>query len=138
MADTSIHLNDAWHDAENPGTLHDALRLDYQRTKTTAEKRPSLRRHMETCAVCQAIADERTGVLPAPVSTRKRIKLVIDPAQMHELLKLPAGYEIVHMYAQPDPNTVSILVAGEGLPEVSFEVETPLADVTDVTTHTTS
>lgn len=135
-----VFPHQAWYDADNPGSLHDALRADYVRTKAAAERRPSLRRHMESCSVCQAISGA-TMAAPNPVATRKRIKLAIGHEQMHTLLKLPANYEIVHMYADNDPNFVFVLLAGEGLPDTDPAVETlfgRLDDVRDDTPPTAS
>lgn len=114
-----------WFDANNPGPLHDALRADYSTTRAQALVRPSLRRHMEACPECQEISGA-TQAAPSPLSTRKRLKLVLGKEQMHRALRLPDGFEIVHMYAENDPNAVFILVAGEGLPEVSDQDETPV------------
>jgi hypothetical protein len=126
-----------WYDPDNnPGELHDDLRLDFAKTRRNALRRPSVRRHMETCEVCLSIG-EATAAAPNPLATRRRMKLVINPQQMHTLLKLPANFEIVHMFAQPDPNTVSIIVAGEGLPEVDHLTETPTARLGDVPSDTT-
>jgi hypothetical protein len=121
-----------WYDPDNkPGELHDDLRLDYAAARRNALRRPSVRRHMESCEVCQSIG-AATAAAPNPLSTRKRMKLVLNAEQMHTLLRLPANFEIVHMFAQPDPNTVSILVAGEGLPEVDYATETPIARIDSV------
>jgi hypothetical protein len=124
-------IAEKWYDQNNPGELHDDLRADYARTRAVAAKRPSLVRHMESCSVCQAITGA-TAAAPSPLSTRKRLKLAIGPEQMHALLKLPPNFEIVHMYADNDPNVVFVLVAGEGLPEVPPLVETPVARIDDV------
>jgi hypothetical protein len=113
-----------WFDPANPEPLHDALRTDYAKARAAVERRPSLRRHLENCDVCQAITAATAGA-PAPTAGRKRIKLVLGPEQMHRLLSLPANFEIVHMFATHDPNIVSILVAGEGLPDVDPLSETP-------------
>jgi hypothetical protein len=120
-----------WFDASNPGPLHDALRIDYARTKAATERRPSLRRHMAGCSICQAITAATAGA-PAPSAGRKRIKLVITPEIMHRILNLPANFEIVHMFSADDPNTVSVLVAGEGLPETGWMAETPIVHPGDV------
>jgi hypothetical protein len=125
-----------WYDPNNPGELHDDLRLDYASTYRHATIRPSVRRHMQACGVCQEIAAATTAA-PSPTSTRKRIKLVIDKSQMHQLLRLPASFEIVHMFADNDPNYVGVLVAGEGLPEVAETGETPLGRIGDVHGDTT-
>jgi len=126
-----------WYDVDNnPGELHDDLRLDYARASRNAARRPSVRRHMEACEVCLSIG-AATAAAPKPLSTRKRMKLVINAEQMHTLLRLPANFEIVHMFAQPDPNTVSVIVAGEGLPEVDYFTETPVARLDDVPSATT-
>ncbi len=114
-----------WFDANNPGPLHDALRADYAATRTAVLARPSLRRHMESCSVCQAITTGHAAA-PNPLSGRKRLKLVLGKEQMHQMLRLPENFEIVHMFAENDPNTVFVLVAGEGLPEVDDDQETPL------------
>ncbi len=124
-----------WFDANNPGALHDALRLDFARAKAAIDRRPSLRRHVAGCSICQAIS-AATAAAPAPTAGRKRMKLVINPGQMHQLLGLPDSFEIVHMYGTDDPNTVSVLVAGEGLPETDPSAETPIAPV-DVMSRTT-
>jgi hypothetical protein len=126
-----------WYDPDNkPGELHDDLRLNYAAARRNAERRPSVRRHMESCEVCLSIA-AATASAPSPLSNRKRMKLVINAEQMHTLLRLPANFEIVHMFAQPDPNTVSVLVAGEGLPEVDHLTETPVARLGDASSDTT-
>lgn len=131
-----VFPDQVWYDASNPGSLHDALRMDYARAKAAAERRPSLRRHMESCSTCQAIAGAAAAA-PNPVATRKRIKLAIGHEQMHTLLKLPANYEIVHMYADNDPNYVFVLVAGEGLPDTDPAVDTPFGRLDDVRSDTT-
>lgn len=117
-----------WFDANNPEGLHEALRVDYSSARSQALARPSLRRHMESCPECQAI---RTSVTGAPVSTRKRIKLVLTRERMHTILRLPETFEIVHMYAENDPNAVFILVAGEGLPAVGDADPTPIGQLDD-------
>jgi hypothetical protein len=114
-----------WFDANQPSALHDALRNDFARARAAVNRRPSLRRHFEECPSCQAIAAAVAGS-PGPTATRKRLKMVITPELMHELLNLPANFEIVHMFAEDDPNLVSVLVAGEGLPEVASGRETPI------------
>lgn len=114
----------AWFDPNNPGPLHDALRADFARTKARAEQRPSLRRHMESCGVCQSIAGA-TAAAPPPSAGRKRLKLQINKAQMHVRLGLPDNLEIVHMWADNDPNIVTVLVAGEGLPAARPDDATP-------------
>jgi hypothetical protein len=124
-----------WFDANNPGPLHDALRTDYAQAKAAINQRPSLRRHMESCSVCQAITAATVGA-PAPTAGRKRLKLRIDPAGMHRLLNLPENFEIVHMFAADDPNAVFVLVAGEGLPETDPAAETPTVIPDMVTGHT--
>jgi hypothetical protein len=124
-----------WYDPNNPGTFHDALRTDYAKAVTAAQRRPSLRRHMDECVVCQAIGDA-VEQAPNPVTTRRRFKVVLNKDLMRTLLQLPERFEIVHMYAENDPNTITILVAGEGLPEVPVDAETPTMDV-DVARGTT-
>ena len=121
-----------WFDASNPGPLHDALRMDYARALAAVERRPSLRRHLAGCEVCQAITAATAGA-PAPMAGRKRIKLEIDTEQMHRLLGLPHNFEIVHIFADDDPNIVSVLVAGEDMPEVHPAVDTPVVDLNAVT-----
>ncbi len=114
-----------WFDANNPETLHDALRADYAATRSEALTRPSLRRHMESCAECQSIRGGTTAA-PSPLSTRKRLKLALTKELMHRALRLPENFEIVHMYAENDPNVVFVLVAGEGLPEADPNQPTPI------------
>jgi hypothetical protein len=123
-----IFPDQIWYDANNPGPFHEALRQDYARAAASAVRRPSLRRHMTECEICEQI---RTGVesAPAPSAGRRRLKLVVNQEQMHTLLNLPPNLEIVHMFADNDPNTVTILLAGEGLPEVAPGAESPLAPV---------
>lgn len=135
--DRMIFSEQQWFDASNPGPLHDALRADYARTRSRALQRPSLRRHMEACAECQALG-AATATAPSPLSTRKRLKLVLDKSRMHRLLNLPDNFEIVHMFAENDPNIVSIIVAGEGLPAVDDFTETPIARLDDVERGTTA
>jgi hypothetical protein len=113
-----------WFDASNPGVLHDALRIDYARARAAVERRPSLRRHMADCGVCQTITAAVENAAP-PSTGRRRIKLVITTEQMHALLGLPARFEIVHMFADNDPNLVTILVAGEELSEVPSTAAAP-------------
>lgn len=120
-----------WFDPDNPGPLHDALRADYARTWARAERRPSLRRHLEGCSVCRAIG-EATAAAPAPTAGRKRLKLVLNKARMHTVLGLPENFEIVHMYADHDPNNVYVLVAGEGLPASHPDDETPIGRLDDL------
>lgn len=121
-----------WFDPANPEPLHDALRVDYARVYAAAQRRPSLRRHIADCEVCRSIAASVAGA-PNPVSTRKRIKLVLTVEMMYRLLRLPPQFEIVHMFADNDPNRVTILVAGEGLPETPATAETPIVALADVT-----
>jgi hypothetical protein len=118
-------VDQVWFDANNPGALHDALRADYARAMTSVERRPSLRRHFEQCSDCQGIAAANAGA-PAPMAGRNRLKLRIDLPTMHRLLDLPDSFEIVHMFADDDPNIVWVKVAGEGLPEVDPTSETPV------------
>lgn len=113
-----------WFDASNPGALHDALRTDYARAYTAIQRRPSLKRHFAACATCTAIAAATAGA-PAPMAGRNRLKLKIDLPTMHRLLNLPDNFEIVHMFADDDPNIVWVKVAGEGLPEVAPTEATP-------------
>jgi hypothetical protein len=118
-----------WYDPANPEPLHQALRENYAAACAVVQRRPSLVRHMRECAECQAITASVSA--PAnPTAGRKRIKLVINPGHMHQLLGLPAHFEIVHMFADDDPNTVSVLVAGEGLPTVQADDETPISPAT--------
>lgn len=120
----------AWLDVNDPDALHDALRADYAGTRAQVVLRPSLRRHMESCAECVAITGA-TQAAPSPLSTRKRLKLVLDKERMHRALRLPENFEIVHMYVDHDPNVVYVLVAGEGLPEVDADQETPIGRLTE-------
>jgi hypothetical protein len=117
--------NQMWFDANNPGALHDALRADFARARAAVERRPSLRRHFTDCSVCQAISAATTDA-PAPMAGRNRLKLKVDLPTMHRLLGLPANFEIIHMFADDDPNIVWVKVAGEGLPEVAPTSETPI------------
>jgi len=120
-----------WFDAANPAALHDALRTDFARTKLAVERRPSLKRHVGDCPVCRAII-AAVGSTPAPTAARRRIKLVITPEAMHRMLRLPENFEIVHMFAVDDPNSVGVLVAGDGLPEADPLTETPTVSPDDV------
>lgn len=113
-----------WFDPGNPGPMHDALRDDYARTKVAIARRPSLRRHFAECPTCQAIEAAMMGAA-APHAGRRRLKLRIDLPSMHRMLGLPPNFEIVHMFADDDPNIVWIMVAGEGLPEVDPAAEAP-------------
>lgn len=120
-----------WFDPANPEPLHDALRLDFVRVQAAAQRRPSLRRHMQDCSVCQAIAAATAGA-PNPISTRKRLKVVLSKQLMHQLLRLPAHFEIVHMFSENDPNAVMVMIAGEGLPETSDDQEVPIGPLAAV------
>jgi hypothetical protein len=126
-----------WFDPANPEPLHEALRLDYARVYAAASRRPSLRRHIEGCETCASIS-AATAAAPPPLSSRKRIKLILTAEMMHRLLQLPAHFEVVHMFADNDPNLVSILVAGEGLPEVPPNTEAPIVRLSDVTQDPTN
>lgn len=121
----------AWFDASNPGQLHDALRVDYARTRAQVLQRPSLRRHMEDCSVCQAIGGA-TAAAPPPSATRQRLKVVLTKSRMHQVLGLPESFEIVHMWADNDPNVITVLLAGEGLPVSHPDDETPTGRLDDV------
>lgn len=139
MASSSERLtfpDQVWFDADNPGALHDALRRDFARAKAAADRRPSLRRHLAECSVCQAIGAGIASA-PAPMAGRKRMKVQISPADMHQLLGLPPNFEIVHMFAADDPNMVSVLVAGAGLPETNPAAETPPFGMDVVANRTT-
>jgi hypothetical protein len=121
----SVAADSKWYDpANNPGELHDDLRRDYVATRHEVQRRPSLVRHMQACEVCQAISAAQAAA-PAPSAGRKRLKFVLTKARMHQALGLPENVEIVHMWANNDPCTVTVLVAGEGLPTVDDDVETP-------------
>lgn len=113
MADDRHFLPDqVWFDPANPEPLHDALRVDFVRVRTAAERRPSLRRHMESCATCAAIRVAPQSTLSDAVQyERRRLKLTLDHDRFRELLGLPAAIEIVHVYAENDPNVVTILMA---------------------------
>jgi hypothetical protein len=125
-----------WYDPDNnPGELHDDLRRNYAMTYQYATTRPSVRRHIEACQICQSIG-AATAAAPSPLGGRKRLKLEISQAQMHQLLRLPENFEIVHMFADNDPNEVSVLIAGEGLPETDELTETPRAQLDDVADDT--
>lgn len=125
-----------WFDANNPDPLHDAMRQDYAHAKTAIDRRPSLRRHVEDCTICRDIIAATMGA-PAPTAGRRRMKLMIPPQLMHQLLNLPASFEIVHMFATDDPNAVFVMVAGDSLPEVGELVETPVTPVQVATERTT-
>lgn len=131
MTNERFPIPDVWFDANHPDSLHEALRADYARTKTLAGRRPSLRRHMEACPECQEIGGA-TAAAPSPLSIRKRLKLVLNKARMHQLLGLPENFEIVHCYAENDPNLVYVLVAGEGLPESHPDDATPIGRLDDL------
>ncbi len=124
-----------WFDANNPGPLHDALRTDFARTRAAIERRPSLKRHFADCTICTSITAATAGA-PAPMAGRNRLKLKIDLPTMHQLLDLPANFEIVHMWSDPDPNVIWVKVAGEGLPEVSPTEATPTVTPDAVTKRT--
>jgi len=113
-----------WFDASNPGPLHDALGSDFARVRASIERRPSLRRHFAQCPTCQEIAAAVAGT-PAPTAGLKRMKVKIDMQLMHQLLGLPANVEILHMWADGDPNIVWVKVAGEGMPATDPRLPAP-------------
>lgn len=124
-------VDDKWYDPEgNPGELHDDLLRDYATTLRSIQRRPSLVRHMQACPLCQEIS-AATASGPPPMAGRKRLKLVLNKARMHQVLRLPEHFEIVHMWSDNDPCTVTVLVAGEGLPAVEPEDETPIGQLDD-------
>jgi hypothetical protein len=126
-----IFPEQVWYDATSPGSLHDDLRRDYARTRAHAIKRPSLRRHMDGCTVCQAIAGAAAPAAP-PAAARRRLKIVLTRERLHQLLALPVNCEIVHAFAENDPNVVYVLIAGEGLPPmVNPDGPTPVGVLDD-------
>jgi hypothetical protein len=134
MAQTSERFplpdQQTWYDATKPEQLHEDLRRDYAPVRARATRRPSIRRHMEACPVCQEIGGV-TAAAPPPVAFRRRLKIVLTRERLHQLLALPVSCEIVHAYAENDPNIVYVLIAGEGLPMVAGDDETPIGVLDD-------
>lgn len=122
-----------WYDLGNLADLHADLALHYEQVLRTIMSRPVLKKHYASCDVCQQLRREHQGERAAAAAApRRRLKYVLTTATMRKLLQLPADHEIVIMYSTPDPNAVMVVVTGPGLPEVSEDVESPVAALTIV------
>lgn len=116
-----------WIDTEDPIALHLVMRANYAGAQAMLARRPALRKAHEGCQICARIVAEQAGAAPAGVApTRKR--LVIDQALMRRLLHLPAGVEIVHMYADNQPNVVSVITYGAHPPAADPDDAAPDED----------
>lgn len=122
---------DIWYDIHDPDSLHRDLLADYPAVQAVLATRPALAKAHADCRVCAAIARDVRSV-PAP-ATGQRVKLRISKDRMRQLLHLPETYEIVHMWADNDPNAVSVIVAGGALPAMTDgDVELPLTTPQDL------
>jgi hypothetical protein len=115
-----------WYDPNDPAQMHEDLRTNYAAATEIIGRRPSTQKHFDTCPDCRAVREAQNNA-PSPLATRKRLKVRITAALMHQLLKLPASHEIVIMYSEPDPNAVYVILAGEDLPAVAEGDPTPVA-----------
>lgn len=130
MADTQ---SETWYDIGDPAKLHRDMALDFVRVRTAMTRRPALSKAHADCVVCAQLAAEQAA-RPAPAPARRRGKIVITQERMRQLLRLPESVEIVHMWAHPDPNSVSVLVEGPGLPAVPpGDVETDTVTAQSIT-----
>ncbi|HEX8629090.1 MAG TPA: hypothetical protein VF755_13055 [Catenuloplanes sp.] len=113
-----------WYDIDDPGRLHADLRAAYPQTLRAMSKRPALQAAHRDCEECARI---RTQENAPPGARRRRIKVVLRPSQLHQLLGLPESHEVVFVYATPDPNAVMVLVEGDDLPETGEGEPAPTA-----------
>ncbi|MEU4221984.1 hypothetical protein [Actinoplanes sp. NPDC026623] len=113
-----------WYDVGDPDRLHADLRADYARAAAAVARRPALAAAHRDCAPCAAI---RASVNAPTVGRRRRIKIVLRPSQLHQLLGLPPSHQVVFVYSTPDPNAVMVLVEGDDLPETAESDPTPPA-----------
>jgi hypothetical protein len=120
----STLLDPVWYDAGDPDRLHADLRADYARTAQAITRRPALAAAHRDCAECARI---RAAVHAPVAGRRRRIKIVLRPSQLHQLLGLPESHQVVFVYSTPDPNAVMVLVEGDDLPETGESDPTPSA-----------
>lgn len=117
--------SDPWYDISDRERLHADLRADYARTVRAMARRPALVAAHRDCEQCKRI---RADVHAPPGGRhRRRIKVVLRPSQLHQLLGLPESHQVVFVYSTPDPNTVVVLVEGDDLPESGESDPTPTA-----------
>lgn len=114
-----------WYDVDDPDRLHADLRATYPQTLRAMSKRPALQAAHRDCPVCAQIRAEVNA--PPGGQRRRRIKIVLRPSQLHQLLGLPESHQVVFVYSTPDPNAVMVLVEGDDLPETGESDPTPTA-----------
>ena len=120
--------DNTWYAVDDPDRLHADLRADYPRTLRAMNRRPVLLAAHRDCDVCEQI---RTEVHAPPGGAhRRRIKIVLRPSQLHQLLQLPESHQVVFVYCVPDPNAVMVLVEGDDLPETGESDPTPPSTAT--------
>lgn len=112
-----------WYAVDDPDRLHADLRTDYPRTLRAMTRRPALLAAHRDCEVCEEIRHEVHA--PSGGARRRRIKIVLRPSQLHQLLGMPDSHQVVFVYSVPDPNAVMVLVEGDDLPETGESDPTP-------------
>lgn len=111
-----------WYDLDTIDQMHADMRAGYAEVAARVANRPVLQKHIRECTVC---AELKNGAGVRPLSTRRRLRVVLDADKIHKLLGLAPEHEIVFMYAEMDPNKIHILVAGADLPETPATAPTP-------------
>lgn len=114
-----------WYDAGNLGDFHRDLATNRALTLDCIQKRPVMLQHVQDCAVCQRIIAQQpstpvaapTAPSPAAPARRHRMRVILKPSAMHTLLGLADNHEIIFMYAEANPNVVSVLIEGADLPD---------------------
>lgn len=112
-----------WYAVDEPDRLHAGLRTDYPRTLRAMNRRPALLAAHRDCGVCEQIRQEVHA--PPRGARRRRIKIVLRPSQLHQLLGLSESHQVVFVYSVPDPNAIVVLVEGDDLPETGESDPTP-------------
>jgi len=122
----SVASEGGWYDVKDVDRLHADLQEDPQATARAIARRPALAAAHRDCAVCARIR----AAVPTPVTgRRRRIKIALRPSQLHQLLGLPPGHEVVYVYAIPDPNTVIVLVEGDDLEPIAENQPAPTTTI---------
>jgi len=128
--DQADHVNlpgdGGWYDVNDVDRLHADLAANPQATDRAIARRPALAAAHRDCAVCARIR----AAAPTPAAgRRRRIKMVLRPSQLHQLLGLPSGHEVVFVYSVPDPNTVVVLIEGDDLEPIGEAQPAPTTTI---------
>lgn len=121
------------YDLGNLDEMHADMREKFGQVFRDISDRPMMNKHFQECDVCQGLKEANESTVTEMITKRRRMKFEITPSQMARILGLPAGHEVVIMYATMDPNTIQIVVMGEGLPEVPEDTEAPIKHLRLVT-----